>query len=288
MKELIKKHIFEWSDKLNKLRTGQVKDIPVCEEKVAILGDIHSNLEALKEVLADAKGQGIVKFVCTGDIVGYAANPEECLAIIRDLKCPCVMGNHDQYVGTNCNVSDFNLYAMNAVLWTRENLSTEEREWLTKLPMVLENDNDVLSNYLGFNDFEVVHSSLSEPEKWLYILKEDSFQKALIEQKNDLVFFGHTHVPSMFGYNEETKEFRSEIPLKQGVYKLEKGWKWLVNPGSVGQPRDRNVRASYAIYDSAKKEIEIRRVVYDIAKASKKVEKAGLPLKNGKRLYQGK
>jgi len=286
MKELIKKHILGLGDKLNKLRNGQAKDIPVCEEKVAIFGDIHSNLEALKEILADAKSQGVGKFVCTGDIVGYAANPEECLAIIRDLKCPCVMGNHDQYVGTDCNVSDFNLYAMNAVLWTRENLNTEEREWLKQLPMVLEND--VLNDYLGFNDFGVVHSSLLEPEKWLYILKGDSFQKELVEQKSDLVFFGHTHVPSMFGYNEETKEFRSEIPLKQGIHNLEKGWKWLINPGSVGQPRDRNVRASYAIYDSVKKVVEIRRIVYDIAKASKKVEKAGLPLKNGKRLYQGK
>ncbi len=288
MKEFIKKHIVSWKNELNKLANGQTRDVSVCEEKVAVLGDIHSNLEALKEVLADAKSQGVVKFVCTGDIVGYAANPKECLAVIRELNCPSVMGNHDQYIGTDCSVNDFNLYAMNAVLWSREQLSDEERGWLKSLPMVLENDSILLNKYLGFNDFGVVHSSLSEPDKWLYVLKEDSFKKELLEQKMDLVFFGHTHLPSMFEYNEETKEFRSDFPLKQGVYQLEKGWKRLINPGSVGQPRDRNIRASYAIYDSNKKNVEIRRIIYDVAKAAKKVEKAGLPLKNGKRLYLGK
>jgi len=253
------------------------------ESRFAILGDIHANLEALEAVLADIKEQGAAQIVCVGDVVGYAANPSECLEIIRDLDCPVVQGNHDSYAATGDSLKEFNLNALNAILWTREHLSDDEKQWLLGLPLEL-----TLNSELGTLNAELVHSSLNEPEQWHYILKPEKAEPALQTQDPDIVFFGHTHVPALYSFNPETKEFKSKFPLSEGTHELAAGWKHLINSGSVGQPRDRDTRASYAIYDPKAGIIEIRRVEYDIKAAQQKIEAAGLPLRNAERLAKGR
>jgi len=251
----------------------------------AICGDIHANLESLDAVFFDAKSKGVSQIICTGDIVGYGASPSRCLKLIRDLNCPTVLGNHDSYAATGDGLNEFNPNAMSAILWTREHLSDDEKAWLVNLPMQIDLSDKVVA---GRQAARLVHSSLIDPEKWCYILKPENAEAALRVQESDIVFFGHTHVPSLFSFNSETKEFRSKSSVDAGVYELEPGWKHLVNPGSVGQPRDRDNRASYAIYDSQAGTIEIRRVEYDIATAQKKIKAAGLPLRNAERLSHGR
>ncbi len=260
-------------------------------ERLAVLGDIHANLEALEAVLESIKAQGGARIICTGDVVGYGANPSECLTIIRDLNGPVVRGNHDSYAATRNRPDGFNLNAANAILWTREQLSEAEKEWLRGLPMTVGPDD--VTRETGTLDLRglncgLVHSSLPEPENWSYITKPKDAKDALRAQVPDLVFFGHTHVPALFSFNPKTKAFRSECPLKEGVHPLEKGWKHLVNPGSVGQPRDRDPRASYALYDPRAGMLEIRRVRYDIAAARKKIIAAGLPRRSADRLCIGR
>ncbi len=268
----------------------------------ALFGDIHANLEALKAVLTDIKKQGVLQVACTGDIVGYAANPSECLKIVRNLNCPVVMGNHDFYASTKERVDDFNLNAMNAILWTREQLSKEEKTWLSNLSKSVElrrASNDGIANSTTkfapnerkgeeVNIPQIVHSTIIEPERWCYILAVEKAEEALRRQEPKIVFFGHTHVPSLFSFNPTTKEFKYKLPLPEGLHQLENGWKHLINPGSVGQPRDKNSRASYAVFNEAKMTIQICRIEYDITTAQEKIKAVGLPVRNAERLSLGR
>ena len=279
------------------LKLFKKRDAPVVQKAgsvapVAVLGDIHANLEALEAVLADIKQSGIKQFACTGDIIGYGADPRKCLEIVRNLNCSVVQGNHDYYAATDDSLSDFTLPAMNAMLWTRAQLSGAERKWLGNLPLKA----DVTTEYtettenVGANRqvAHLVHSSLLEPEKWHYVLKPEAADRNLLIQNPDVVFFGHTHVPSLFSFHLATKEFRTVFPLGEGTHSLEPGWKYLINPGSVGQPRDHDPRASYAVFDPAKRTVTLRRVKYDIASAQRKITEAGLPVRNADRLAKGR
>jgi predicted phosphodiesterase len=283
------------------------------DRRVAIFGDIHANLEALEAVLADAKGEGIANFACTGDLVGYCANPSECLEIVKALNCPVVKGNHDEYAATDVSLKDFTLHAMNALIWTREHLNPEERAWLDALPMqtdVLTTKNtkdtkkesggtlgsvsaappeeSLRSPRLCEESINLVHSSMFEPQSWKYIIKQSEAEKVLPMQKPDVVFFGHTHVPSSYAFHPDSGEFKSTVPMTEGVLELDEGWKWLLNPGSVGQPRDHDPRAAYLIYYPNSNMIEFRRVEYDFRKTAKKIVEAGLPDRNAQRLYKGR
>lgn len=281
-------------------------------DRIAVLGDIHANLEALSAVLADIKAQGVSRIVCTGDIVGYAANPSECIKVVCDLNCPVVQGNHDSYASGDDNLGDFNLNAMNAILWTRKHLGGEEKMWLRNLPMrvalkieddrpeeegpselettIIEPSPQGTGNEVKADALQVilVHSSMSDPKAWHYIMKPEKAKAELRVQEPDIVFFGHTHLPSVFSFNPQTEELVSKVPAETGVHHLETGIKHLINPGSVGQPRDHDVRASYAIYDPVSSTVEIRRVEYDISLVQKKIEAACLPWRNAERLEQGR
>ena len=245
--------------------------------RIAIFGDVHSNIEALDAVLADARSQNVSGFACTGDLVGYGPDPSACLDLIRGLGCPVVKGNHDAYSATDVGLSDFTLNAMNALIWTREHLSPEEREWLNGLPMSAD-----------LEGAKIVHSSLVDPAKWHYVMKLEQAEYALRSQAEWAVFFGHTHVPSLFSFNPETEELKMEFPLKEGVHQLSEGWRHLINPGSVGQPRDKDARASYALFDSCAGTVEIRRIEYDFATTQQKIASVGLPLRNAERLERGR
>ena len=240
--------------------------------KYAILGDIHANLEALEAVLQDAKEQGVTHYACTGDVVGYNTDPKACLKLIRSLKCKVVQGNHDYYAGCNESMDLFTPMAQKSIYWTRRNLSLLDRKYLRDLPRVSDIEN-----------FTIVHSSLHNPERWNYIFKRMSAEASLRNQFSNVCFFGHTHVPLAF--------ISDGIEIEKGFYeqlKVKDGYKYLINVGSVGQPRDRNPKAAYTIYDLEEQTITLRRVEYDILAVQKKIRDAGLPFRNALRLERGR
>lgn len=227
--------------------------------KYAILADIHANLEAFHAVLLDAKSQGCTSFVCLGDIVGYNADPKECLDIVRCMGMPCVKGNHDEYCSTDEPLTGFNPQAEEAVAWTRNQLTEDDRQWLRSLPYVQ-----------SVNGFTMVHATLEAPERWGYVFDKLAAAASLARQNTPVCFFGHTHVPVAFVMDSM---------VRGGAYnkfRVEAGKKYFVNVGAVGQSRDNNPKAGYVIYDLDSQTIELRRVDYDIPGAQGKIKAAGL------------
>ena len=235
--------------------------------KYAILGDIHSNLEALQAVLADA-----AHHACTGDLVGYNADPKACLQLLKKIGCTTVQGNHDYYAASKESMELFTPLARKSIRWTRKQISSFERKYLRHLPLILDIEN-----------FTIVHSSLSNPHRWNYIFKSKAADANFRNQFNPVCFFGHTHVPLAF--------IKDSSSIGKGFYEtlhVRPGRQYLVNVGSVGQPRDRNPKAAYVIYDLEEQTISIRRVAYDIESTQKKVRAAGLPFRNALRLGSGR
>jgi diadenosine tetraphosphatase ApaH/serine/threonine PP2A family protein phosphatase len=240
--------------------------------KYAIISDIHANLEALNTVLEHADKQGVDKYVCGGDVVGYNANPKECMDIVRGLDIPTVMGNHDEYVGRDYDLSAFNPVAAAAVEWTREQLSAEERQWLCDLRYVRLVDH-----------FSIVHGTMDSPSYWGYVQDISDAAASFTYQNTNLCFHGHTHVPVVF--------VDDNLKIEGGAFehlKLEPGCRYFINVGSVGQPRDGDPRASYCIYDAGEESVELFRLTYDIETTKQKILDASLPEKLAVRLDYGK
>jgi predicted phosphodiesterase len=239
--------------------------------KYAVIADIHANWEAFQVVLNDAKEQKCTHYCCVGDVVGYGANPKECLDVVRDMGMPCVKGNHDEYCSSEDDLEGFNPHAAEAVRWTRKQLTPEDREWLRDLKYVR-----------LVASFSVVHATLDGPQRWGYVFDKLMAAASFTYQNTSVCFFGHTHVPVAF--------VRDAV-VRGGTYskfRVEAGRKYFVNVGSVGQPRDGNPKAAYVIYDLDEGSIEIRRLDYDIPKAQKKIIAAGLPQRLADRLAHGK
>ena len=237
----------------------------------AIFGDIHANLEGLKAVLADAEEKGITHFACLGDIVGYNANPAECLEIVRELNGPVVRGNHDHYVAHSDSLEGFHPLAANVVDWTRKQLTDENREFLGNLKYV-----DCVES------FTIVHSTLDAPSTWGYVFDKLEAESSFNYQATSVCFYGHTHVPMAF---EKSDVVRSGLFEK---LKVARGRKYFINVGSVGQPRDGDPRASYVIYDLINKSIELRRINYDFVTTQQKILERGLPERLASRLAIGR
>lgn len=239
--------------------------------KYAILADIHGNLEALETVLADAKKLNCTHYACLGDVVGYNANPKECLDIIREMGMPCVKGNHDEYCSMEIDLVGFNPNAAEAVTWTREQLTAEDMKWLRDL------------RYIRLvASFSIVHSTLDGPQRWGYVFDKLAAAASFTYQNTSVCFHGHTHVPVAFVRDNS---------VRGGVYtkfRVEPGKKFFINVGSVGQPRDGNPRADYVVYDLEENSIELRRLDYDIATTQAKIRAAGLPERLADRLALGK
>src|SRR5262245_62240317 len=239
--------------------------------KFAIIADIHANLDAFQVVLEDIKQQKCTHYACLGDVVGYNANPKECLDIVRQMNMPCVKGNHDEYCSTDQPLDGFNPAAAEAVNWTRKQLSEEDRQWLRDLKYVR-----------MVNSFTLVHATLDGPQRWGYVFDKLAAAASFTYQNTSVCFFGHTHVPVAFIRDRE---------VRGGTYskfKIEPGRKYFVNVGSVGQPRDGNPKAAYAIYDMDEGSVELRRLDYDIEKTQGKIRAAGLPERLAERLAYGK
>lgn len=239
--------------------------------KYAIIADIHANLEALDVVLQDTKEQRCTHYCCLGDVVGYNANPKECLDLIRDMGMPCVKGNHDEYCSLESNLEGFNPHAAEAIQWTRNQLTEEDRDWLRNL------------KYIRLvASFSVVHATLDGPQRWGYVFDRLAAAASFTYQNTSVCFFGHTHVPVAF--------IRDSV-VRGGTYskfKVESGRKYFVNVGSVGQSRDGVPKATYVVYDVDQGTIELRRLDYDIAKTQAKIRAAGLPERLAERLALGK
>lgn len=239
--------------------------------KFAIIADIHGNLDAFQVVLEDAKKQQVTHYACLGDVVGYNANPKECLDIVRAMNMPCVKGNHDEYCSSEEHLEGFNPAAAEAVNWTRTQLSVEDRQWLRDLKYTR-----MVTN------FTIVHATLDGPQRWGYVFDKLAAAASFTYQNTSVCFFGHTHVPVAF---------MKDSVVRGGTYskfKTEPGKKYFVNVGAVGQPRDNNPKAAYVLYDTVDGTIEIRRLDYDIAAAQKKILAAGLPERLAERLAYGR
>jgi predicted phosphodiesterase len=239
--------------------------------RYAVIADIHANLDALEVVLADSKEQKCTHYCCVGDVVGYNANPRECLEIVRSMGMPVVKGNHDEYCSSEEELDGFNPHAAEAVNWTRKQLTMEDRQWLRDLKYVR-----------LVASFSMVHATLDGPQRWGYVFDKLAAAASFTYQNTSVCFFGHTHVPVAF--------IRDSV-VRGGTYskfRVEPGKKYFVNVGAVGQPRDGNPKAGYVVYDLNEGTIELRRLDYDIAKAQKKIIEAGLPQRLADRLALGK
>jgi len=228
-----------------------------------IIGDIHGNLDAFKSVIEDAvRRGGFKKVICLGDVVGYGPEPHECIEMLRSLDHVCVAGNHDWAATGKISVGGFNPNAVEACLWTRSRLSDADIEYLDELPEVR-----------VFSDFTVAHGSPRDPIfEYLFstIAAEDNFE--LFDTM--VCFVGHTHIPLIFensGDGVILHEFGHESVFPVGSTRL------IINPGGLGQPRDKDSRAGYALYDTEKNAVFEYRVEYDIKSTQIKMQDAGLP-----------
>jgi diadenosine tetraphosphatase ApaH/serine/threonine PP2A family protein phosphatase len=239
--------------------------------RIAILSDLHANLEATEAVRADAQARDCTDFVCLGDVVGYNANPHECVEIVQKLQCPVVKGNHDEQATLTESSRDFNALAETAISWTREHLPDEDKEWLRALPLTEQ-----------VHGFTIVHATLDTPGQWGYVFNSLDAVASFAYQETTVCFFGHTHVAGAFVRDDTVKK------VKVDRLTIEEGKKYFINVGSVGQPRDGDWRAAYCIYHLDKSVVEQRRVKYDVGIAQKKIIQAGLPRMLAERLELGR
>lgn len=239
--------------------------------RYGIFSDIHSNLEALNAALEVYKKERIERYLCIGDIISYGTDHSQCIRIVRELEANVVAGNHEWGVCAKSKLENFTDIAQEALLWTNLTLREEERNFLDSLPLVYEEENFIL-----------VHGSLDSPEDFNYLNNEEDADMSFALLKKQVCFVGHTHRPGVFIERERELFFK---PLK--VLELEDNKRYIVNVGSIGQPRDRDCRASLVIYDSDTKIIELKRVGYDFRLTQEKIIKSGLPESLAWRLAEG-
>jgi predicted phosphodiesterase len=243
--------------------------------RIAVIADIHANLEALQAVRGRIAELSVDEIVCLGDIVGYGANPNECVDIIRSENILSVLGNHDVCASGQEQPFRFNALARSAVFWTREHLTEEGRLFLLNLP-----------RERRVRDFFLIHGSIHDTDRYLLSREDavDNFQ-LLAGLPGDLKFgfFGHTHVGAAFIDHQGriSSDLSSELSLSPGK-------RYLLNPGSVGQPRDGDPRASFLVFDRDKLTVLFFRVQYDITACQDKILRAGLPPQLAWRLEQGR
>jgi len=240
--------------------------------RYGIISDIHGNLEALHAVLEACRRQNIEKSLCVGDIVGYGANPRECLAALMEIQAVCVAGNHDWAVVGKLDASYFLEDGKEAIHWTRNALSMEMIALMASLNLECHNE-----------DLIMVHSSPFQPEAFTYLRDVETAGQAFQVMKQPICFIGHTHVPKVFAKRNDRI-----IQTNMLEFEIAPDCQYIVNVGSVGQPRDGNPMAAYCIYDTDMQMIEIKRTKYNIKLAQRKIIEAGLPEFLAQRLTHGR
>lgn len=244
---------------------------------IAILSDIHANREAFEAVLAAVREAGADRIVILGDIVGYGADPEWCVQTAMELAdkgAVVLRGNHDQAV-SDSGIA-MNAMARTAIVWTRNQLDDASRNFLASLPMQVAKE-----------DRLYVHSDASHPEKWKYVLTVSDAAAHFAGCEARISFCGHVHVPMLYGTSVTGKVIRFP-PAGLMPIPLMMQHRWLAVIGAVGQPRDGNPAAAYALYDESRNELSFRRTAYDIETAANKIRMAGLPEFLADRLMEGR
>ena len=246
---------------------------PRVQIRYAVLSDIHGNLEALTAVLDHLSVRGADAILCLGDVVGYGADPIPCVEKLADREARLIAGNHEYGTTGRLDLRWFNPYARAAALWTASRLDDAHRTFLAGLPPALE-----------VEDATLVHASPRNPEDWDYLISAEEGFEAFSAFTTRLCFVGHSHRPAAWSLGSSGPEFD---PLPETV-RFESGRRYIVNVGSVGQPRDGNARACYAVWDLDAGGVSLHRVPYDIARARAKILNAGLPRFLGDRLVDGR
>ena len=244
--------------------------------KIAVISDIHSNLEALTACSQLAMEQGAEKFVCLGDMVGYGPDPVAVLDMLQGLPgFSCILGNHDEYMFNSIDISS-TAPVQEVAEWTIKQLSNEHLDFLKSLPYLLVD-----------NGVTYVHASLYQPNIWPYIVKEESAKKCLNAASTSLVFYGHVHIPMLF---HEKQDNSVELMYPQGgqTISLRPNQRYLINVGSIGQPRDDNNQASFVMYDEDSHSATFHRVAYDYQTTIEKIHSQGLHEDFAERLESGR
>lgn len=241
--------------------------------RYGIFSDVHSNLEALESVIAAYKQESIDEYLCGGDVVGYGANPKECIEELNLISTTTIAGNHDWASVDLFSTEYFNEFAKEAIYWTRKNITQKETSFLETLKLIYKAD-----------DFILVHGTLDNPQDFNYMLDSYAAQDSFEILDTNICFIGHTHIAGTFILTKD----KQVLYTREDLLKIKKENKYIVNVGSVGQPRDRNPDAAYCIYDSKAGEIQIKRISCDLKTTREKIIKAGLPMFLGDRILFGR
>jgi len=244
---------------------------------LALFSDIHANRQAFSACLDFARAQGAERIICLGDYVGYGADPEwtvDTVMTLVDNGALAVLGNHDNAVA--CSSETMNAEAQAAIEWTRGQLSTVQRRFLAELPLACEED-----------DRLYVHSEASNPAKWRYVLSTADAGRSLMSTQAHVTFCGHVHKPALYSISA-TGKMTSFVPISGVTVQLLGGRRWLSVLGAVGQPRDGDPAASFAMFDTRSREITWCRVPYDVEEAARRIRENGLPLWLAERLSFGR
>jgi len=243
--------------------------------RYAIISDIHANLEALQAVLSEIDSIGADTIICLGDIVGYGADPNETIDLLRDRGIVSILGNHDSVACGFEEPTAFNALARMAMLWTRNTLTESNRTFLREL-----------RREILIGPFFICHGTVHDTNQ--YLISGDDARLAFealhaMEADPIVAFYGHTHMKAAFsfGRNGVMQEYSEELLIEHGA-------RYVINPGSIGQPRDSDPRAAFLIYDTDKRTVQFHRVAYDIELTQKKIINAGLPHQLAERLTLGR
>ncbi len=242
-----------------------------------ILSDIHANLDALNAVLEHIKRERIDKYIILGDILDYGAQPNETINLLKTLlPQDAVRGDHEKIFTGALSEEYFDPEVLICSKWTKKQLTQNSAAYIESLPAGPKTVD---------NAFEIVHGSY--PDEDMYIMDSDALDTSFANLKMPIGFFGHTHIPIVFIERLDGKKEMADIYGSKNVFTLKDDERYLINPGSIGQPRDNNPDAAFAIYDSTVKTIVLLRVPYDRHSAAKKIMDAGLPDFFAQRLVAG-
>jgi len=245
--------------------------------RLALFADIHANRQAFSACLEAARARGAERIVCLGDIVGYGADPEWAVDTVMGLVeegAIAVRGNHDNAIGIPSE--NMNAAAQAAIEWTRGRLSGPQRRFLVELPLMQQED-----------DRLYVHSEASNPARWRYVQTSSDAARSLEATSAHVTFCGHIHQPTLYSMSAAAK-MTSFVPSSDVPVQLLGGRRWLAVIGSVGQPRDGNPAAAFAMFDAATREITYCRVPYDVETAAERIRANGLPNWLADRLLVGR
>lgn len=243
--------------------------------RYGIFSDVHSNLEALEVVLAYYKKEAIDQFIFLGDLIGYASRPNQCIAKLKEINPICILGNHECGVLDKLDLEYFNPIAKASLLWTKENILSESLAYIRTWQLIHED-----------LDFICVHGHLFEPERFNYILDKEDAKSNFILQNKLLCFVGHTHKMAAYWIDQDNQVGYIGIDEDKQIT-LEGNNKYIINVGSVGQPRDYNPKAGLCIYDTKQNIVIFKRLEYNINKAASDIITLGLPNELGARLFVG-